>query len=166
VIEHVPLTRILKNDYQAFLLAILGPALVVGVALTGRSLASLEERRAGFVAAAAVGAVAAWFAWRRVTRIRDGLRRGQRLPATIASIWFHKDRGRLEYVYSYGRERKAGVVINKNADTTALAVGDRIDIVLDPQRPDSPLVVGLYAPDGFRSREAARDTARFGSPRT
>jgi hypothetical protein len=166
VIEHVSLTRILKNDYQAFLLAILGPALMAGVALTARSLAALQERRGGLAAAAAVGAVSAWLSWRRITRIRDGLRRGQRIPATVASIWFHKDRGRLEYVYTYGSERKAGVAINKNADTAALAVGDRIDIVLDPQRPDSPLVVGLYAPDGFRSREAVRDTARFGPPRT
>lgn len=152
--EEVPFWRIIKNDYLALLLLILSPALLVGVALEGRDFSPLELNWALSIAGVLVLPCAV-FLWKRVSGIRETLQSGQRLAGRIVSVWFHRDRGRLEFEYSYAGARRAGVAINKNSSTEALCPGQEIDLAVNPERPERPLVLGLYLRDGFRVTEAA-----------
>ena len=146
---HAPFWRIVKNDYLALLLLIFSPAGAAGFAVKGRSL-PLSGRDWALSLSALAGAACAVLLWRRVAAIQETLRTGQRIPAMVAAVWFHEDRGRLEFEYNYAGARRGAVAINKNADTEKLYVGREIDLMVHPERPDNPLVLGLYLRDGFR----------------
>jgi hypothetical protein len=155
LVEEVPVWRIIRNDYLALLLLILSPAALVGYLFEGWPPSPAELQRA-LVVAAVVGLASGVVLWKRVERIRETLRTGLRVPAKIVSVWFHKDRGRLEFEYTYAGLRRAGVAINKNAATEALREGQPIDLAVSPERPDKPLVLGLYLEAGFKAVESAR----------
>jgi hypothetical protein len=147
--EEVPFWRIVKNDYLALLFLLFTPAAAVGFAVEGRPF-PLGGRDWAYSIAALIGVACFAFLWRRVGAIRETLRTGQRIPAKVASVWFHEDRGGLEFEYNYAGTRRAAVAINKNADTEKLYVGREIDLMVRPERPDQPVVLGLYSRDGFR----------------
>jgi hypothetical protein len=155
MVEEVPFWRIVKNDYVALLLAIASPSLLAGVAYKWFEM-SQSERDWGLYVTGVLALVCAVFLVRRVSAIRETLQSGQRVPGTVLSVWFERDRGRLEVEYKYAGTRRAGVAISKNALTEALVVGQEIDLAVHPERPDKPLVLGLYLKAGFRSIETRR----------
>jgi hypothetical protein len=152
VIEDVPLWNVLRNDYVAFLLLIGGPAALVAVTIQGRDL-SAAERQWGFSLAGVLAAACGVFLARRIARVRSALLHGQRINGTIVSLWFDSDRGRLEFEYKYGTTRRGGVAINKTRDTEALHVGQQIDLIVSPEAPNRPIVLGLYSSKGFHGIE-------------
>jgi hypothetical protein len=149
MLEDVPPSRLIKNDYLTLILLVGGPALLAGVLF--ESWGDPPEDRHGPLAIAGTVTVALFaLGARRIADLRRRLRVGQRVPGTITAVWFYKDRGRIEFDYKYGVPRHGGAAVHKTSDTEGLQVGQTIDLILDPDRPDRPLVLGLYAPGGFR----------------
>lgn len=149
--------RILKNDFAAFLLAIGGPiafSIATYAGLTGsipkfrRYAGRLIDRDDALeitLGASLVTVLLLFFLFRRISRIKRVLASGPRTMAKVAGLEFHKDRGRLEFEYEHlGIPYRAGVGVMKNRQTTAIAIGDSIEVAVDPAEPGKALVVALY----------------------
>ena len=150
--EDIPLWRIVRNDYGALVLLLVSPMGTVFAFGKWKAL-SADERSWAAGIAGGLAFVCLFLLWRRVRGIRETLNTGMRVPGRIVSVFFHEDRGRVEFEYQYAGPRTAGVAITKNAGTSLLAAGLPIDLVVHPERPDEPLVLGLYSRDGFRGLE-------------
>ncbi len=82
---------------------------------------------------------------RRVSRLKRVVEMGTRISATVADIGFFRDRGRVEFQYTYeGQEYRTGTVIMKNSQTQAIAAGAQIEVAIDPRKPGKVVIVQLY----------------------
>lgn len=148
MVERVPFWRVVRNDYTS--LVFLLPVLVVGPVTYGAVRDRGPRGALPYLVVAAAAVIAGVVALsRRVSAIREVLETGMKVKGRVTSVWFHEDRGRVEFEYEYAGKRQAGVAINRNASTESLRAGREIDIALHPERPDQPLVLGLYLESGF-----------------
>ncbi|MEM1179130.1 MAG: DUF3592 domain-containing protein [Acidobacteriota bacterium] len=151
----VSLVRTVKNDYLAFLLACGGPifllvAVVISVlgfipSLGPAKNVDPELARLMLLGAGTLTAVLGLLLVLRISGIKALIQTGTAAQATVDHIGFFKDRGRVEFHYPHnGRSHRRGVAVMKNKQTQALAPGDEIDIVFDPDKPSRVLIVDLY----------------------
>ena len=152
----VPWSRIVRRDYAAFVLFLL-PLVFWGlflfVAVTGFLPRGPEARTvppAFFPLMAAVDAaltlVLGTLFVRRVRGIRRILETGTECEAVVTSASFFRDRGRVEFTYEVGgKPYRSGCAVFKTPATRALGEGDRLTIVVDPERPDRALLPSVFA---------------------
>jgi hypothetical protein len=151
------LSRIILNDYGAFLLAIGGPIALVISAFTaafgfipsirGRGGQEVDPQfMMGMCVVAGIITILLFFLLsRRISRIKRILIDGQRTRAKVLEISFFKDRGRIEFEYTHGdQQHKTGAAVMKNKVATAISPGDEVDVALDPDNSRKALVVQLY----------------------
>jgi hypothetical protein len=82
-----------------------------------------------------------WRYWTVVSLYNYGLE----TPATVHEIGFHRDRGRISYVYSFrGQKYVGGNRIMKTKRTKSYQMGDQVSILVDPNNPRRTLVRDLY----------------------
>lgn len=152
--------RILKSDYPSLLLLILiGVAWVI--AIIGGVFDALPQRGGAgitpvdqatkwgmFVIAGVLTLVCGWFASQRIKNIKRIISDGIEVKGRIQSIYFARDRGRVEYDYEYnGQAYHAGNAIWKNRETTKLSEGDDIDLIVDSAKPSRAFIKTLYTVD-------------------
>jgi hypothetical protein len=156
-VNSVSTGRVIKNDFAAFVMTIGGPiflaisvfAAVFGFLpeVRGRGGQDIDPRAALALCAVAGFVTVLLFAMlaRRISRIKRVLQTGPRALATVSEIDFIKDRGRVEFQYTYnGEAHHAGMAIMKNQQTEAIATGSEIEVALDPANPGKALIVQLY----------------------
>jgi hypothetical protein len=149
---------IILNDYAAFIMAITGPmALVVSACALLFGLIPRVRNRGGhdevpfelsvglFVASVILTAILFFFLSRRLARIKRIFAEGTRTKAKVVEVRFDKDRGRIEFEYPIdGQIHRTGNAIMKNKKTSSFALGDEIEVALDPENPRKALLVQLY----------------------
>lgn len=70
---------------------------------------------------------------------------GLESTATISSISFFRDRGRVDYVYSYqGQKYISGNAILKVKRTQALQIGEQVIVIVDRNNPKRAFIRDLY----------------------
>lgn len=70
---------------------------------------------------------------------------GIEATATISNISFFRDRGRVEYVYTYqGQKHVSGNAIHKVKQTQALKVGEQVIVMVDRNNPKQAFIRDLY----------------------
>ena len=153
----VSVRKIILNDYAAFLLTVAGPIMLAISGFTavfgfiprfrlrGGQAVGPEAATIAFVIAVVLTLLLLFLLARRISRISRILASGPRTRAKVLNIAFFKDRGRMEFEYPHdGEIQTTGTAIMKNKHTTAIGVGDEIEIAIDRSDPSRALVVGLY----------------------
>lgn len=65
--------------------------------------------------------------------------------ATISNVSFFRDRGRVDYVYTYqGQKHVSGNAIHKVKETIALNIGEQVVLVVDRNNPKRAFIRNLY----------------------
>lgn len=65
--------------------------------------------------------------------------------ATISNVSFFRDRGRVDYVYTYqGQKHASGNAIHKVKETIALNIGEQVVLVVDRNNPKRAFIRNLY----------------------
>jgi hypothetical protein len=149
--------KIIKNDYAALLLTIGGPILLVisGFSavfgflpgIRGRGGQQVESTFAFAACFVALCLTVLFFYLlaKRVAKIKRIISEGPRVEATITDIGFVKDRGRIEFRYSYGgTEYRTGSAVMKNRQTSALASGAKLEVAIDPNQLNKAVIPSLF----------------------
>ena len=70
---------------------------------------------------------------------------GIETTATINNVSFFRDRGRVDYVYTYqGQKYVSGNAIHKVKQTLALKVGEQVVLMIDRNNPKRAFIRDLY----------------------
>lgn len=148
--------KIILTDYPAFLLTIAAPlswlllagAFVIG-GMPNRSGEFISFGEIGFIMLAIaiiVTVVTVPLLLRRIESYKNLLLRGRDATGVITSVWFVKDRGRVEYDVDFqGQRLHAWNAIMKKKETLALRVGDSVGLAVDANDPRRALIRHLYS---------------------
>jgi hypothetical protein len=157
VIQKPSTFQILKNDAFAFIAiipAILMWGFYIGVTFFG---VAVESRRSGtvidnsgnnplFLIMPIVLTVlgAGLLSW-RLTSFNNLFETGERVVGRITDVSFFKDRGRIEFSYSYKRKKfQNGSSIMKNSKTESYRKGEEVILIIDAANPSKVLLQDLY----------------------
>jgi hypothetical protein len=84
---------------------------------------------------------AAWRVYTIVSTFNDGFA----VPATVQNVWYFRDRGRVEYIYTYrGEKYQGGNAIHKSKYTRFLETQDRVTVLVDGNNPKRSFIQELY----------------------
>jgi hypothetical protein len=143
VFERPSLFRIVRTDDLASLTVVapvVGWGMAVTLSLLGQTDAAFYVSLAGAVTVIALP-VLLW----RTSIISSTLTNGIDVAGVISSSGFFRGRGRISYIYSYqGEKLQSSNAVQQNKRTSALAVGARVTISLDPNNPKRAFVRELY----------------------
>lgn len=149
--------QILKNDMLGFL-ALIAPFImwgvyiamtVFGVSFTSKRSGTVMKNGDGsgailFATIVVTIGCAALLAW-RISAISQLFEKGERVVGKVIDISFFKDRGRIEFSYSYQRQNfQNGSAIMKNSKTQSYRNGDDVVLLIDPTNPNKVLIEDLY----------------------
>lgn len=82
----------------------------------------------------------------RINSIQKIFKSGERVIGRIIDVSFFKDRGRIEYSYSYKRQNfQSGTSIMKNSKTQSYQNGQEILLIIDSTNPNKALIQDLYS---------------------
>lgn len=82
--------------------------------------------------------------WRMRT-IQQIFSTGVEVTGQIKDIFFHRDRGTVQYSYTYqGQEFLSGNAIMKTSQTQKLSPGDQVVLLIHPEQPKRALIRDLY----------------------
>jgi hypothetical protein len=85
------------------------------------------------------------YLFKRVNSIKNIFKTGDQIIGKITDISFFKDRGRIEYTYSYQRQTfQSGTAIMKNSKTESFLTGQELLLVVDSANPNKVLIQDLY----------------------
>jgi hypothetical protein len=81
----------------------------------------------------------------RVYLIWSMFRHGQEVAGRIASVVINRDRGRVEYTYTYKRKRyKTVAAVHRNKQTKALKSGEAVVLMVDQKNPERAFIRNIY----------------------
>lgn len=81
----------------------------------------------------------------RVRSFQALFARGVEVPGRITNVWFHRDRGRIEYEYTYqDKKYSSGNAVMKSGRTNKFRNGDELVLIVDPENPKRALIRELY----------------------
>jgi hypothetical protein len=130
--------QIIWTDYFAFILALLPVCIWSVVLLIWKAEIYLKIGALGTLI------VLGLLAW-RVLLFRKVFREGKSVLGRVSSAYINRDRGRVEYTYSYlGKFYKSGVSVHRNSRTKALKEGEGVILVVDQRKPDRAFIRSLY----------------------
>lgn len=157
-------SQTLKNDYWAFVMSssvviswgLVFFASVLGVSFRRRGQVVVDhdpiKTMIAIVIAITVTALFGWLATKRLRMIRRSVTSGSRVIGTVTSIWFYKDRGRIEFKYEYfGKCYQTGTAILKNKVTTQFNEGSEILLIVDSKEPTRAFAEAFYISPVLRS---------------
>ena len=141
--------RIIQVDYIS-LLSVLFPLLFWGLYVwfdVLPILASAEGGRdASFLTVAAVTTAVGLLVFAaRLYAIFTVYWNGIEVPGRIENVWFYRDRGRVEYTYTYlGKIYKRGTAIHRIRRTRELEIDQAVTLLVDRGNPRRALIRDLY----------------------
>lgn len=81
----------------------------------------------------------------RYSHILSVIGNGKETPAVISNITFFRDRGTVQYIYTFqGQKYQSGNPIHKTKRTEALNVGDQVTLFVDPNKPKRAYIKELF----------------------
>jgi hypothetical protein len=81
----------------------------------------------------------------RFARIHRLFARGNLASARVTGVQMVKDRGRLEFEYEVdGKLCNSWMPVHRNKDVLSIRIGQEVDILIDPERPNTAIVRHLY----------------------
>ena len=81
----------------------------------------------------------------RIRTFQSHFARGVEVAGKVIAIGFRRDRGRIEYAYSYqGQTYQGANAIHKISKTRHLKPGDEITLLVDPDKPKRAFVRDIY----------------------
>jgi hypothetical protein len=129
---------IIWTDYFAFFAALLPVCLWVVILTIWKTPFFVKI---GAVATLIDVGLLTWRLWKFHTVFREG----KSTLGRIASAYLARDRGRVEYTYSYqGKFYRSGVSIHRNGRTKALKEGEGVILVVDRRNPGRAFIRSLY----------------------
>ncbi len=136
--------RIILTDYAAFLATIFLPIFWAGYFL----LITEDAKTPQWMILTFVGGITlvclAVIVW-RINLIETIFEDGWETQATITQVTFNKDRGRVDYKYTYdGIDYESGNAVMKTPWTTALRFGEMVTVLVDRNRPNRAYLRNLY----------------------
>jgi hypothetical protein len=130
--------QIIWTDYFAFISALL-PVCIWALVLI------IWKAQVYFVIGALGTLVVLGLLTWRVLLFRMVFRDGKSVLGRVCSAYLIRDRGRVEYTYSYqGKFYKSGVSIHRNGRTKALKEGQPLTLVVDQRNPGRAFIRSLY----------------------
>lgn len=147
--------KLFKNDYLVVLavacstvpglLYLLGSRFGFMVGRRGVVEVSATELRGWPFWIAVIAGVSVVLLISRVVWIKGILENGSTIGGRIDKVWHHRDRGRIEYEYTFqGRAYRSWAAISVSADNRHLKNGDTIEVVVDRNHPQRALLKQLY----------------------
>jgi hypothetical protein len=139
---------IVQADYVA-LLSFLFPIAMWGLFIFNRYIASGPDRAdaASFFLRLAIAATVIGIPlliW-RIRTFQAHFARGVEVAGKVTGIGFRRDRGRIEYAYSYqGQTYHGANAIHKISKTRYLKPGDEVALLVDPDNPKRAFVRDIY----------------------
>jgi hypothetical protein len=155
-VEKPSLFRIITIDYSSFAIifspiiawGLYGVISVFGIIpdfrwgrepLTGEDLPIMLS-----VATFATGLAIPLLVW-RVRVVWSTFIMGVEVPGQVVKIFFFRDRGRVEYTYTYqGHTYRRGNAIMKTKRTKALELNSQVTLVVHPNKPERAVIRDLY----------------------
>jgi hypothetical protein len=142
-ISRLSIRRIIETDYIAYI-SILAPVIMWGV----YAFSYFSGRETGttytitLTAITVAGLLALIWRYRLFSTVFDD---GQQTQATISRVSFYRDRGRIDYEYTYmGQQYKSGNAVHKISRVTGLKIGDRVTVMIDRNKPNRAFIKDLY----------------------
>jgi hypothetical protein len=149
--------QIIKNDALSCVALIL-PVVMWGIYIavtyfgfsfeskrTGTTVANSEGNPVFLIAPIVLSFLCGGIIFWRLSSIQKLFKSGERVIGRIIDISFFKDRGRIEYTYSYGRQNfQSGTAIMKNSKTQSYQNGQEILLVVNSANPNKALIQDLY----------------------
>ena len=130
--------QIIWTDYFAFIATLLLVCIWVVVLILWKTLFYIKV---GAIGTLIVMGLLTW----RLYIFRKVFREGKSVLGRISSAYLIRDRGRVEYTYSYqGKFYRSGVSIHRNSRTKALKEGEGVLLVVDPRKPGRAFIRSLY----------------------
>jgi hypothetical protein len=130
--------QIIWTDYFAFIATLLPVCIWVVVLILWKTLFYIKV---GAIGTLIVMGLLTW----RLYIFRKVFREGKSVLGRISSAYLIRDRGRVEYTYSYqGKFYRSGVSIHRNSRTKALKEGEGVLLVVDPRKPGRAFIRSLY----------------------
>ena len=81
----------------------------------------------------------------RIRTVQKIFSNGIEVTGQIKDIFFHRDRGTVQYAYTYqGQEILSGNAIMKTGQTKKLRPGDQLVLLINPDQPKRALIRDLY----------------------
>lgn len=139
------LIRLIDTDYIT-LLALVFPLVAWGLYAAFKLTRAASPPDAIYIplAAAVTAAALAVLVW-RYRAFAHVFAEGVEVRAVIHTAAFFRDRGRLEFVYTYLGEKYLGsTAVHKNARTKVLQPGEQVTVLVDPGNPRRAFIRDLY----------------------
>lgn len=95
-----------------------------------------------FLAGVVIGLPLAYW---RIRAIQQMFAQGAEVAGQITGVAFYRDRGRVEYTYTYqGKPYAARNAIMKTSATKQLRTGQQVVVLVSPDRPQHAVIRDLY----------------------
>jgi hypothetical protein len=134
--------RALDNDFNLTTNLIL-PFLLWGLYMLWRILGGSGQ--VVLILAIGITVLAPYLIWRKLHSLRASFERGVETPGELVKVYFHQDRGRIDFTYTYQETKySSSVAIHKNANTRDFDVGQAVTVIVDPEKSDHALLAELY----------------------
>jgi hypothetical protein len=135
--------RMIEADYIAYI-SVLAPVVMWGVYafsyFSGREPGTTYTLSMAGITVA--GMLALIWRYRLFSTIFED---GQQTQATISRVSFYRDRGRIDYEYTYmGQQYKSGNAVHKIRRVTDLKIGDQVTVMIDRNKPNRAFIKDLY----------------------
>jgi hypothetical protein len=137
--------KIIIIDYAAFTAA-LTPVVLWGLYLLLLAMNKIRITDITYpVLAAGITFISILVVVWRIRQISMIFEDGLEVPATISNVFFFRDRGRVDYTFTYnGQKYITGNALHKVKQTSALRVGDAVTVLLDRNDPRRTCIRELY----------------------
>jgi hypothetical protein len=135
--------RIIEADYIAYI-SVLAPVVMWAVYafsyFSGRETGTTYTLTMAGITVA--GMLALIWRYRLFSTVFED---GQQTQAVISHVSFYRDRGRIDYEYTYmGQQYKSGSMVHKIRRVTDLKIGDQITVMIDRNKPNRAFIKDLY----------------------
>jgi hypothetical protein len=137
--------KIIIIDYAAFTAA-LTPVVLWGLYLLLLAMNKIRITDITYpVLAAGITFISILVVVWRIRQISMIFEDGLEVPATISNVFFFRDRGRVDYTFTYnGQKYITGNALHKVKQTSELRVGDTVTVLLDRNDPRRTCIRELY----------------------
>ena len=140
--------KIIIIDYAAFTAALF-PIVMWGIYLMLLAMQEIQITNLAYPAiAAGITFVSILVLIWKIRQISMLFEDGLEVPATISNVFFFRDRGRVDYSFTYnGQKYITGNALHKVKQTSELRVGDSVTVLIDRNNPKRACIRDLYLHD-------------------
>jgi hypothetical protein len=139
------LVKIITIDYAAFV-ALLFPIITWGIYIVLVVLQKVKTTDFSLLAIyAGITIVAVGVMGWRIQVFNSVFNDDIEVPAIISNVFFFRDRGRIDYVYTHqGQKYASGNAVHKVKQTRSLLVGEQVIVMVDRNNPKRAYIRNLY----------------------